>query len=247
MSDSEKFYQLHHGDSPFLLANAWNVKSAQVIEKAGFKVIATSSGAIAASMGYADGEKMPFKEVLYIIKRIKACTVLPFTVDMERGYTDDLDILNRNIQSLLDIGVVGINIEDAQGEDIYLRKLESINNYLIKTDQQLFVNARTDVFLQKLMEPLETTLKRATRYHNAGADGLFVTGIADPIIIKQIADTVKLPLNIVATPALNTVETLANCGVKRITMAGFLFGAVYRQLAQITQQIIETGSYQALF
>src|SRR4051812_32062523 len=100
MSDSEKLNELHHGDSPLLLANAWNVKSAQIIEKAGFQAIATSSGAIAASMGYADGEKMPFEEVLYIIKRIKACTSILLTVDIERGYTDDLNILNEHIQRL---------------------------------------------------------------------------------------------------------------------------------------------------
>ena len=247
MSDSEKFKQLHHGDGPLLLANAWNVKSAQLIEKAGFKAIATSSGAIAASMGYADGEKMAFEEVLYIVKKIKACTGIPLTVDLERGYTDDLNVLNKNIQSLLDCGVAGINLEDAQGEDIYLKKLESINNYLIKTNQQLFVNARTDVFLQKLPDPLETTLKRAIRYQNAGANGLFVTGVSDPATIKHIAGVVMLPLNIVATQALNTVEAIANCGVKRISMAGFLFGATYKQLGQTAQQILATGSYSALF
>ena len=90
MNNYEKFRQLHYGQRPVIIANAWNVKSAQLIEQNGFDAIGTSSGAISNSMGYEDGEKIPFSEVFYIIKRIKAVTNIPLTVDMERGYTDDL-------------------------------------------------------------------------------------------------------------------------------------------------------------
>lgn len=89
----EKFYQLHHQQDPFILANAWNVKSAQRIEKASFEAIATSSGAMANSLGYDDGEKMAFSELLYIVLRIKACTIIPLSVDIERGYSDGLNEL----------------------------------------------------------------------------------------------------------------------------------------------------------
>src|SRR3569833_1559347 len=137
MDQYEKFYQLHHHQKPLILANAWNAKSAQLIEEAGFEAIGTSSGAISSSLGYDDGEKIPFDELLYIVQRIKASIKIPLSVDMERGYTDDLTVLTDNIKRLIDSGVSGINIEDAQGEDIYLRKLESIKNYLLKTNQQL--------------------------------------------------------------------------------------------------------------
>ena len=166
MNFYERFKQLHYDESPLLLANVWNVKSAQIAESSGFKAIATTSGAIAESLGYKDGEHIPFAELLYIIKRIRASTTIPLSVDFERGYADDIKILADNIQQLIDIGVAGINLEDSQGEYIYLRKLEGISNYLVKTGQQLFINARTDVFLQKLDSPLETTLRRADRYQD---------------------------------------------------------------------------------
>ena len=130
MNQYQIFYDLHHQAQPLLLANAWNVKSAQIIEKAGFNAIATSSGAIANSLGYNDGEQIPFEELLYIVKRIKASTNIPLTVDLERGYTNDLDVLNSHIQQIIDIGATGINIEDNQGEDIFLEKLKSITKYL---------------------------------------------------------------------------------------------------------------------
>jgi 2-methylisocitrate lyase-like PEP mutase family enzyme len=100
--------------------------------------------------------------------------------------TDDLNELNDHIQKLIDLGVAGINLEDAQGEDIYLKKLTSIKNYLRQTNQQLFINARTDGFLQKLESPLERTLKRSKLYADAGADGLFVTGLQDRSLVKEI-------------------------------------------------------------
>jgi 2-methylisocitrate lyase-like PEP mutase family enzyme len=166
---------------------------------------------------------------------------------LETGYTNDLSQLNDNIQKLIDIGVVGINLEDAQGEEIYLRKLSSIKNYLTKNRQALFINARTDGFLQKLDSPLERTLKRAELYADAGADGLFVTGIQDTAIIKRITSTVKLPVNVVGIPKLSSIATLVECGVKRISMAVFLYKAAYNQLEKISRDIITEQSFAPLF
>lgn len=237
MTTFENFLQLHHQQEPLIIANAWNVKSAQLIESNGFKAVATSSGAIAQSLGYEDGEKMPFKELLYIIQRIKAGTTIPLSVDMERGYTNDLSELNNHIQQFIDIGVVGINLEDAQGEEIYLRKLRSIKDYLVKTGQSLFINARTDVFLQKLDSPLETVLKRAGLYKEAGADGLFVTAVPDTAVISEIAAGIGLPLNVVATPKFPSVDVLAAAGVKRISMAVNLYRAAYNHLDKMLGRV----------
>lgn len=247
MNTYEKFYQLHHQPKPFILANAWNVKSAKIIEQSGFEAMGTSSGAIAESLGYPDGEKIPFSELLYIVKRIKSCTTIPLSVDMERGYSDDLTELNNNIQQLLEIGVSGINLEDAQGEDIFLKKLTSIKNYLLKTNQQLFINARTDGFLQKLDSPLETTLRRAKLYQDAGADGLFVTALQDIEIIKTISSASTLPLNVVAVPKLSSLKILEECGVKRISMAVFLYKAAYNYLESVAKNIKTENSFAPLF
>lgn len=245
MNDFQKFHQLHHQSVPLILANVWNVKSARVVEDCGFKAMATSSGAIADSLGYKDGEQIPFDELCYIVKRIKAGTHIPLSVDLERGYTDDLASLQDHIQKLIDIGVVGINIEDAQGEDIYLRKLNSIKSYLHKTSQQLFINARTDVFLQKLPNPLETTLDRAARYQQAGADGLFVTGINDTDLIAKIVAATTLPVN-VSGPKLS-ISALTACGVKRVSMAVFLYNASYKHMARMAEEILSGQSFAPLF
>lgn len=217
------------------------------MEAAGFPAIATSSGAIAGSLGYPDGEQIPFDELVYIVKRIKVCTTVPLTVDFERGYTSDLSVISDYIQQLLDIGAAGINIEDAEGETIYLKKLDSIKNYLTKTGQHLFINARTDVFLQKLPEPTETVIRRAKLYSDAGADGLFVTGIGDAAVIKEITSAVNLPVNIVGNPKLAAVEALGNLGVKRISMAVIPYRGTYNRLEQILNEVHNSASLTPLF
>lgn len=247
MNNYEKFNDLHHQAKPLIIANAWNVKSAQLIEKTGYNSVATSSGAIAESLGYADGEKIPFVEVMYMLQRIQGGISIPLSVDLERGYTDNLNELNATIQKLLDIGIAGINLEDAQGEDIYLKKLSSIKNYLEKTNQKLFINARTDGFLLKLPMPLETTLRRAKQYQEAGADGLFVTAVQDTAIIKEITAATPLPVNVVGVPAVASIETLAACGVKRISMAVLLYKATYNRLENMLNRIKTEYSFEPLF
>ena len=247
MNNYETFYQLHHRDTPLILANAWNVKSAQLIEQNGFDAIGTSSGAISNSMGYEDGEKIPFKELLYIVQRITANVKIPVSVDLERGYTDSLNDLTDNIEKLIDAGVVGINIEDSQGEEIYLKKLSAIKNSLEKNNQKLFINARTDGFLQKLDSPLELTIKRAKLYKDAGADGLFVTAVADSLVIKEIALSTSLPLNIVGTPNRPSIQALSECGVRRISMAVFLYKASYNQLDKLIKEVNLQKSFVPLF
>ncbi|MBS0031050.1 isocitrate lyase/PEP mutase family protein [Chitinophaga sp. 22321] len=247
MGNYETFYQLHHKETPLILANAWNVKSAQIIEQNGYDAIGTSSGAISNSLGYEDGEKMPFDELFFVVQRIKASTNIPLSVDLERGYTNDLAVLTENIQRLVDIGVAGINLEDAQGEEIYLKKLHSIKNYLEKSNQKIFINARTDGFLLKVDAPLETTIKRAKAYQDAGADGLFVTAVSDTATIKEIASSTTLPLNVVGSPKLSSIQTLSECGVRRISMAVLLYRASYNQLDKLIKEVSAQQSFGPLF
>jgi 2-methylisocitrate lyase-like PEP mutase family enzyme len=216
------------------------------IENAGYDAIGTSSGAIADSLGYKDGEVIPFGEMLYMVKRIKSYTTLPLTVDLERGYAKDLDTLINNIQQIIDLGAAGINIEDAEGEETYLKKLSCIKNHLERTGQKLFINARTDAFLLKLPSPLETTLKRAKRYQDAGADGLFVTGVQETNIIREICSTTTLPVNIVGVSKLSSIETLAAGGVRRISMAGLLYNATYKKMDTISKEILKEQSLGVL-
>lgn len=85
-SHFEKFKKLHQANHLFVLPNAWDARSAQLFQENAFPAIGTSSAAVAASLGYEDGEGMLFSNYLLIIKRILASVHVPVTVDMEMGY-----------------------------------------------------------------------------------------------------------------------------------------------------------------
>ena len=166
-----QFKSLHQQAEPLIICNVWDVASAQAAEQSGFKVIGTSSAAIACMLGYADGEFMPFNELLYIVKRITACSKLPLTVDIEAGFSDDAQTTANYIKALAEVGVVGINIEDSKvnktnGERVLVNEkhfaqyLLAITTLLAKDNISLFINVRTDTFLLGVEDAIEETQKR---------------------------------------------------------------------------------------
>src|SRR5712691_1088199 len=82
---AEKFCNLHHGPRMLLLPNAWDVASARILEECGHPAIATSSAAVAYSLGYADGQRISRGEMLEVAGRIARATNIPVTADLEAG------------------------------------------------------------------------------------------------------------------------------------------------------------------
>ena len=112
MKSFETFSQLHHQDEPLLLGNIWDVNSAMLFEQKGFKAIGTSSAALANTFGYEDGEKLPFACLIGLAKRVVETANIPFTVDIEGGYSRTASGIAENIEKVHDVGVVGVNLED---------------------------------------------------------------------------------------------------------------------------------------
>lgn len=113
MTKIQDFKNLHQNEQPLLIGNVWNVQSAKVYEELGFKALATSSSAVANSLGYEDGEQMSFEEYFYLIERIAKSTSILLSVDLESGYGKDAIDIVENISKLSEIGIVGINLEDS--------------------------------------------------------------------------------------------------------------------------------------
>src|SRR5215470_15005112 len=82
----EELRSLHQPGTPLLLPNAWDVATARAVVAAGFPVVATSSGGVAATLGYEDHEGAPAEEMLAAAARITKGVDVPVTVDAEAGY-----------------------------------------------------------------------------------------------------------------------------------------------------------------
>ncbi|WP_250255217.1 isocitrate lyase/phosphoenolpyruvate mutase family protein [Chryseobacterium sp. Marseille-Q3244] len=250
------FKNLHHEEEPLLLGNVWNVQSAKVYENLGYKALATSSSAVAMSLGYEDGEQMSFEEYFYIIKRIKESVSIPLSVDLEGGYGSSPQIIASHIINLLEIGVVGINLEDSyinDGErqlldrDVYFEKLSNILSMLKERRNEIFINVRIDPFLLRMENALEETLLRVTLFEKLAIDGVFIPGMTQEADIKTVINATSLPVNVMAMPDLPDFETLKRAGVKRITSGGFSNKHIYHELEKISDTIINNKSFSALF
>lgn len=108
------FAERHNQDQPLLIANVWDAPSAVAAHKAGYQVLGTSSAAIASTLGYEDGQGMPFDELFYMVTRIQAVSNLPVSVDMEAGYGDSVEEIVANFRRLAETGVAGVNLEDSR-------------------------------------------------------------------------------------------------------------------------------------
>src|SRR6202022_945800 len=164
MNQSERaarFAELHGKDrAPLLLYNAWDAGSAKAIADAGAPAIATSSWSVAEAHGYRDGEDIPLEFAEQIVARIASTVDVPVSVDFEGGYSQDNAELADNAARLIESGVIGINFEDrvVKGTGLYDIGRQTDRILAIRTVAQqrnidLFINARTDLFLGQTTDP----------------------------------------------------------------------------------------------
>lgn len=164
---------------------------------------------------------LPFDEVIASVRRIVRVLEVPLSVDVEYGYADDPQTVADHVMRLVDLGVAGINIEDGpDAASLLAAKIEAIRNAVAKAGLDLFVNARSDVFLANLVEKAKQPQEAITRgnlYASAGADGLFLPALVQPSDIQTIAGAIRLPLNVMALPGLADAATLGKPGVRRLS------------------------------
>jgi 2-methylisocitrate lyase-like PEP mutase family enzyme len=243
------FEALHQGPDLLVLPNAWDAASAALMADAGAKAVATSSAAVAWAHGYPDGDALPMEKVIATVREIVRVTDLPVTCDFEGGYTDDLGVLAENIARVVDAGAVGINFEDGErAPELHARKIEAARTAAERAGGGLFINARTDVYLRKLAEgeaAFDETVRRAGLYADAGASGIFTPGAADEELILRLAQSIRLPLNIMLLPGLPPAQRLAALGVRRLSSATAPFRLAYAALAQSVAAYLETGEASA--
>lgn len=255
MSQFETFLQLHQQAEPFLLGNIWDVSSAHIFEAAGYKAIGTSSHALAAAFGYDDGENLPFDMLLRVAKRVVTTVKIPFTVDIEGGYSETAAGIIEHIKMLHEAGVAGINLEDTRAKpsralrpaDEFKQLLTEIADELERENIKIFLNVRTDAFLLGLPNALDETISRINMYENTGIHGIFVPCVARAEDIGTITRKTILPVNVMCVPALPDFNALKSLNVKRISMGPFLFNKISAQIGTLARNVAEAQNFAPLF
>ncbi len=246
-----QFRSLHNDGAILVLPNAWDAGSARLAEDCGARAIATSSAAVCWSHGYADGETMPTAILLAAVVEIVRAVKIPVSVDSEAGFSSDPEAVADFVMALARAGAVGINLEDGLAPpDLLAAKIAAIKSACEREGVDVFVNARTDVVLKKLVAPenaVREAIARGERYLDADADGLFVPALTDLAAMTKIAEAVDLPLNILTRPGLAPVAELKAAGVRRVSAGAGIGMAALGAARKATKELLEKGRTDAMY
>ena len=234
----ERFRAMHVPGRPVVLPNVWDAASARAVVAAGFPAVATSSGAVAATLGYEDHEDAPADEMFAAAARIARAVDVPVTVDAEAGYGLSPEDL---VASLGAAGLAGCNLEDTDHRTGSLvdaerqaDRLGAIRAVADRAAYPLVLNARIDVFLHDRDADqaalVEEAVGRASVYLRAGADCVYPIVLRDRDAIASFVAGAGGPVNILAAGGPGVAE-LAELGVARVSYGSSIHTGLMEELA----------------
>jgi 2-methylisocitrate lyase-like PEP mutase family enzyme len=245
----ELLRSLHRPGAPLVLPNAWDVASARAVQDAPFPVVATTSGGVAAALGYEDHEQAPAAEMLAAAGRISTGVDVPVTVDAEAGYgMAPADL----VAALRDAGAAGCNLEDTDHTAGTLRDpashaawLGEVREAATAAGYGLVINARIDVFLSALLDGSETpqrelvadARRRAQAYLDAGVDCVFPIALWEVEALREFTSGTPGPVNVLKTPRSPSFGELAEAGVARVSYGSLLHRRVMETFGGVLQSI----------
>jgi 2-methylisocitrate lyase-like PEP mutase family enzyme len=248
------FRTLHEQPRAFVIANAWDAGSAQLLAGLGFPAIATSSAASAGTLGRADG-KITRDEALAHARALVAAVDVPVSADLENGFGHAPAQIAETIRLAAETGLAGGSIEDYSGDPnkpIYdfEQAVERVTAAVEATKFLGFpfvLTARCENFLHGHPD-LDDTIKRLQAFEKAGADVLFAPGLPDLKAVRTVCSSLSKPVNfMVAIPGRSfSVAELQDAGVRRISLATSLYRAALSGLYQAALEVRDKGTFEFL-
>ena len=254
---AQAFRKMHDRSSILVLPNAWDAVTARLFERLGFGAVATTSGGVAWSLGYPDGEQAPLGEVVAATGRIVHAVDVPVTVDIEAGYGATPEAVAGTVRVVVAAGAVGINLEDGLHAPGALRKADEAADRIRAAREAaasagvpMVINARTDTYLLKYgasdAERFDETVKRAKAYLAAGADCIFPIGLGDSAPLAALVRALDAPINVAARPGMPSVTELARLGVARVSTATRFATLALSAVERAAKELHETGRFECL-
>ena len=251
-----KLRELVRAPEILVMPGAYDVLSALLFEQMGFKAIQGTSGGIAATLGYPDGEVMSRDLFIELSGNFAAAVSVPFNTDGERGYGDEAGVRD-TVRGLVARGVAGMNLEDgaAKGKGglveipQQLRKIKAVIETKRELGSEFFLNARVDAFHVITDDPkkaLDQAIQRGNAYAEAGGDCIFYLFLHSAEIIGRIAKEVKAPISILAGPQSPSVQELQDLGVARVSYGSGFTKAAITATRGLAQEILDKGTCNLL-
>ncbi|RZS79999.1 2-methylisocitrate lyase-like PEP mutase family enzyme [Motilibacter rhizosphaerae] len=237
---------LHTAPEILVLANVWDVVSAQVVAATpGVRALATASHSIASTFGYADGENIPLDLHLDMVRRIVAAVDLPVTMDFEAGYGDAGETARRAIE----VGAVGGNLEDQlRPLDEAVANVEAVMRAGRDAGVEFVLNARTDAFVRAAEgatseEKVAEAVRRGRAYLEAGAPVVFVPGAVQRDDIAALVEGIGVRrVTVISVPGVSLpARELQELGVARVSTGPFTQRVALTALQDAAAEVVAGG------
>lgn len=241
MTDFAAFRALHVPGTPLLLPNTWEFSFGALLAAQGFRAIGTTSLGVAAAAGEPDGAPSAKAATLALARSLARLDLL-VTVDIAEGFSPDPAEVADFVEELAATGAVGVNIEDwrLEGRMADIATQTGLIETVKKRVPDLFLNARTDTHLQGSHDVAEAE-ERVRAYAGAGADGVFVPGLAAPADVERVVAATGVPVNLLLLPGVTTLAGMAGLGVARVSL-GSLPYRVAMVAAMETVRAVQEGT-----
>ena len=180
-----------------------NAAMGRQVERAGFDAVYISGAGMAnASAGVPDIGLLTSTEVAQLAGYVANAVTIPAIVDADTGFGGAENVA-RTIRQLEQAGLAGCHIEDQEfpkrcghlaGKEVVdvdemVGKIKAA--VAARRDQDFLIIARTDA---RAVEDFDSAVKRAQRYVEAGADGIFPEALQTNEEFKAFAREIKAPL-----------------------------------------------------
>jgi 2-methylisocitrate lyase-like PEP mutase family enzyme len=227
---AQAFRRMHAEPPILVLPNAWDVASAKALAAlAGCRALATSSAAVARSLGFEDGERAPGDVMVEAAGRIAQAVDVPVTGDLEHGYGDPVG----TARAAWDAGLVGINFEDSTRAGLVdVEEQVAAIRAIRGAVPELVINARVDIFVRIGTGDVAEAAERGNAYLAAGADCVYPI-LAPLSSIDALVHRIKGPINVIAEPDTPPPAELQELGVARMTWGSGLASAAYAEAVRL--------------
>jgi 2-methylisocitrate lyase-like PEP mutase family enzyme len=246
------FKARHQPGSPLVLVNVYDAPSANAVASLPTaKAIATASYAVASAAGVGDDD-LTHETNLAAANAIASAVKKyqkPVSIDFQDGYGEQLE---EATAALLQIGVVGVNLEDCDKatHNMYsvVEAATRIKRVLTVAQSQgvpdFVVNARCDTLVHG--GSLSEVITRGQAYLAAGATTVFVWGgssrggISQDEVVQLVkAFNGRLNVSMKLSAEGLTVKELAEIGVARISIGPALQFAAMAKFKQDAEKILQ--------
>jgi 2-methylisocitrate lyase-like PEP mutase family enzyme len=251
IKQGQTFRELHLATDGFIIPNPWDVGTAKLLERWGFKALATTSAGFSFSRGRPDNS-VPREPFLEHLTQITAATTLPVSADLENGFGDSPEEVAHTIRLAADTGVVGGSIEDStgrSGDPLYDRalamdRIRAASEAARSLPFTFTLTARAENYI--IGQPdLADTISRLQSYQEAGADVLYAPGLTQPEDIATVLREVDRPLNVlIGFSGVSPLgaRALMSMGVKRVSVGGSLARAAFGAFLRAATELRDHGS-----